>query len=199
MVRSPRQHARRLRIDSGSSSRLLHTNLFLTAAMLVPGVMPVHGEWLMIVPFAWLFMYAGLLLLTFIETVGLRFFARAAWRRWRVTPAVAWTVCDHASVGWVVGGLLNLLFVAAEPVARLARWEWGNELAKRLIGVPITAFVSDTTALRVYASLLLGMLTFETLVFIGVRQCRWANTPASVSQQGPGCAGGSRDAATPDA
>ena len=48
-----------------------------------------------------------LLGLTTLETLGLRTFGRQ--RGWRVTRNVAWTVCAHASFGWVAGGLLGML------------------------------------------------------------------------------------------
>lgn len=181
---APRREFRRIRIDPKSSSRLLHANLLLTAAMYMAGLTSFKDQWLVLIPVIWLLLYTGMLLLTYIETLGLRFFARAQSRRWRITSSVAWTVCDHASIGWLSGGLAMILVLIVEPVERLARWDAANELAKKLLGTPFSALMPELLTLQAAVPVFIGMLAFETLVFLGTRQCRYANTPASAAQQG---------------
>jgi hypothetical protein len=48
---------------------------------------------------------AALFLLTWIETLGVRFFGKR--RGWRVTRPIAWTVCSHAAIGWAIGGVAH--------------------------------------------------------------------------------------------
>lgn len=184
VLRSPRRLFRVVRIDPASCSRLLYTNLMVTAALATAGYISVAHEWLVASLLIWVFTLAGLLLLTYIETLGLRLFARADSRRWRITKDVAWTICDHASVGWVVGGVLMLAVLTFDPAGRLCAWGWGNEQARRLLGVSLNDRFELLRHLQMVLPLFAGMLTFETLVYIGVRQCRFANTPASVAQQG---------------
>jgi predicted RNA-binding Zn-ribbon protein involved in translation (DUF1610 family) len=101
--------------------------------------------------------------LTAIEARGIRFFG--ARRGWRVTPVVAGAICAHASIGWVIGGVL-MLFVSATgialsmPLERLARF------------LPFPTWVPI-----LILAFFLGLLIFETLVYVGVRQCRYANMP----------------------
>lgn len=107
----------------------------------------------------------GVLSLTTIETLGVRFFGRR--RQWRVTKPIAWSVCSHAAIGWVIGGVLHafspLAVIAARPLFDLlpaaSSVQWATEAAR---WIPIGAFF-------------IGMLVFETLVYVGVRECRYAN------------------------
>lgn len=184
VLRSPRRLFRVVRIDPPSCSRLLYTNLMLTAALVTAGYISVAHEWLVASLLIWFFTFAGLLLLTYIETLGLRLFARAESRRWRITKDVAWTICDHASVGWVAGGVLMLVVFTVDPAGRLCASDWANDQARRLVGASFNDRFEFLRMLQMVLPLFAGMLTFETLVYLGVRQCRYANTPASAAQQG---------------
>lgn len=110
-------------------------------------------------------MLAVLLGLTWIETVGVRFFGRR--RGWRVTWPIALSVSAHASIGWTIGGVLH----AMVPLTRTPMWWAMDRLPEAAAAQVALAYV--TTAPVV--ALLVGMLVFETLVYLGVRECRYAN------------------------
>lgn len=107
-----------------------------------------------------------ILVLMHIESLGIRFFA--ARRGWRTTRAVAATVVGHASVGWVVGGLLAgvgsaLFIILWDP-------KGGDDWRQRL---------AATGMFCTMASPVVGLLLFETLVWLGWRRLKWANHPLS--------------------
>ena len=108
-----------------------------------------------------------LLVLTWIETRGVRFFGKR--RGWRVTGPIAWSVCAHAGIGWVIGSLVYALSPLAviwlRPVYDLFPATTGVRVAtEAATWAPIAAFV-------------VGMLAFESLVYVGIRACRYANEP----------------------
>jgi hypothetical protein len=90
------------------------------------------------------------------------FFGRR--RGWRVTPTVAWAVCGHASVGWVVAGCLVAAGLHAASLAARGRPAGPALLARDIViaWAPLAGFFA-------------GMLVFETLVYLGVRRLRFAN------------------------
>ncbi|HMN40705.1 MAG TPA: zinc ribbon domain-containing protein [Phycisphaerales bacterium] len=108
----------------------------------------------------------ALLALTWIETVGVRFFGRR--RAWRVTWPIALSVCAHASIGWAIGGALHALV----PLMRTPLWWVLDRLPEAVASRGALAFVTIAPV----GALLAGMLVFETLVYLGVRECRYANT-----------------------
>jgi hypothetical protein len=104
-----------------------------------------------------------LLLLTWIETAGVRFFHGG-----RVTRDVAWSVCAHATYGWVVGAVLVTL-------------GWGlidlDIAIARAVRVPrLGARLGDWVAVPPVAGFFIGMMVFEYRVYQGIRICRYANT-----------------------
>lgn len=184
VIRSPTRLFRRVRIDASSCASLLFVNLMVAAGLAAVGPLWSNHQWLVASLGVWIATLAALLLLTYIETVGVRFFARAESRRWRITGPVAWTVCSHASVGWLSGGLLMLVVMVTDPVGHLCLWEWGNLQSRRLLGVSFNDRYESLRLVQVLLPAVAGMLSFETLVYIGIRRCRYANTPASAAQQG---------------
>jgi len=119
---------------------------------------------------------AVLWLLTWIEVVGIRFFA--ARRGWRLSRSAAWHVASHAAVGWLLCGLLPLLGMAIlTAVDRLSPSLWSRTLDLRPISGPVFAARDVATVLLVAGGFFIGMVVFETLVYLGVRRCRWANAP----------------------
>ena len=118
---------------------------------------------------------AALLALTLVEWAGVQFFANR--RGWRLTPLAAWQVCAHASVGWVLAAAfccvslvvwLNLSFFGLSgAITRL-----GGAADWIMLGVPA-------------AGAFAGMMIFETLVYVGVQRCRYANRPVALVQSVP--------------
>lgn len=101
--------------------------------------------------------WALLTLLTWIERRGVRLWGRV--HRRRITPAVAATICGHASVGWALAGLFSgfgVVLILANP---------GQDGAL-VIG-----------ALPCLLGALAGLLIFEILTYIGLKICRFANHP----------------------
>ncbi len=115
-----------------------------------------------------------LLGLTWIERVGVEFFARR--RRWRVTRAIARRVCDHASVGWIAAGAFPLLAMAVLDVAQ----NWFGVTPRGVVslaplGPPRVQVATLVSWSAVVGGFLAGMLVFESLVYVGVCACRFAN------------------------
>lgn len=100
----------------------------------------------------------GVLLLSMlcrIESVGIRAFGRVHKRR--ITPAVASSICAHASIGWMTGAILGTL-----PLIGIA-------------AITPHAGPSVLPILLIPLGLFLGLLHFEILIYLGVRTCPYAN------------------------
>lgn len=183
----PARTFQRLAIRPGRS--LLWLNLLLAAAFLVDpwvGVLvgdparnwQTRGAWgLLIYGGAWLAeLLAGFLFLfalTWVEVAGVRFFA--ARRGWRLHKHAAWQIAAHASVGWILMAWLQLMGLAIST----ALVYWFGYSPKGTLDwpilsrpMPMTFAVSGAMAIL---GLVLGLLIFESLVYIGVRACRYAN------------------------
>jgi hypothetical protein len=169
----------RVRIDVRSGIGLAATNLLIAGAMVVlpwSGVLigdPIRhanarGAGPRIVSVVWalplqvLAIAVVLLLLTLVEWGGIQLAART--RGWRVTPAAAWQVCAHATVGWIITGLtswvglmvsLNVAANVSGPLGQILSW-----------CIPV-------------AWAFFGLIVFELLVWVGVRRCRFANPPSA--------------------
>ncbi|MBX3377217.1 MAG: hypothetical protein KF678_09475 [Phycisphaeraceae bacterium] len=109
--------------------------------------------------------------LTAIEAYGIMFFGRR--RAWRITPDIAWQVCAHASIGWILAALFTLLSLAIYlNLSSFGLSRWFDSLSRTsafiLASVPLAGFFA-------------GMLIFETLVYTGMRRCRFANAPITAS------------------
>lgn len=180
-VRHPGASFRTLRADIRGVVSLLAINLVLAGVFLAlpwPGALvfdPARGSRgaagvvLQFVSLLALTIFAAavLLLLTWVECVGIRFFA--ARRAWCLTPAAAWQVCAHASVGWLAAGpCVWAALLLTSTLAGNTQTIFGIVSVHDLIGGGL-----------VFTAVLLGMLAFEVLVYLGVRQCRFANPPRS--------------------
>ena len=106
-------------------------------------------------------------LLTYIEALGVTYFSGR--RGWRVPWRLAERVVCYASVGWVPAALVLAKARVLEVSGALDRWLY------RLMGVPVPDYALAVMAL-VFAGAILG---FEVLVWVGVRQVRYGNGPAS--------------------
>lgn len=86
-------------------------------------------------------------------------------RGWRVPELVAKAVCAHAAAAWWVAGLgLGLGVAISKDIAALA-----SPL------IQLTPFGWVLPVIGPLAGFSLGMLAFETLVYIGVRRCKFMN------------------------
>lgn len=186
VLRHPRRTFDEVRLGAGSDRRLLTRNVLLSASLAAapiwidvgiklwdvlntasdrsPVTRLIIGVLLavMILAGSWIAAYVALLALTAIERIGLRTIGRM--HQWRVTPRIAASVCALASYGWVVAGLLVGTAISIRlfiPARHLSEWFGRNwhEWTLGLIG----------------GLMLMGLLVFETLVYIGVRRCKFAN------------------------
>jgi hypothetical protein len=109
---------------------------------------------------------AILALLTAIEFIGLQLIGRK--NGWRVNKAVSAAVCGHAAAGWIIAGLGIAI-----------GWRLGSMLPARplLNRVPdwMNPIVTSLQFTLPGAGFFAGMMVFETLAYLGVRRCRWAN------------------------
>lgn len=120
---------------------------------------------------------AMLFVLTWIERVGIVFFGRR--RGWRTTNRVAWAVCGHASVGWLVCGAI-VAFAWGLGVVQGGGWV-------RELSIKGVVFATPTpSSLAVVGAFLVGMLVFETLVYLGFRSMRFANPPEAGANEARG-------------
>lgn len=159
----------------GPSLGLLQLNMLVAAALVSLGLLPYWSHrWEAMFPIA-VAIYGVLGLLTWIESLGLRFIGRR--RGWRITPDVAGVICDHASAGWVVGGLLMMLVLLLDPGGRLAAAGWAQEIARGIIHKPLSEQADLLRAFAFGGACVTGILIFESLVYVGMHRCRFANPP----------------------
>lgn len=121
----------------------------------------------------WLISVLILATLTTVEALGLRFFGRAHGSR--VTVATSRAICAHASVGWVIAGVLVVIGeLVGRPVREYALYH--------NVGVARGPMLLAEVLLPL-GGFFVGMLVFETLVYVGVRRRRFANRePESASE-----------------
>lgn len=123
----------------------------------------------------WYCMRQTMVLLTWIERAGVVFFSRR--RGWRIGKELAAAICANAAPGWIAAGLLmNVGFALChvvdllKPYLPLGQWALRDAIKA---GLPVLGFIA-------------GMLIFETLVYIGVRRCKFANWIARPAPDRPG-------------
>lgn len=190
MLRSPTRMFERLRMSKDGAGWLLFFNLLVASIILVSpwtGVLaadPVRRGFsrgvaegittaLWVVPSQIAALIAVMLLLTWIEFLGVRFIAGR--RGWRLTQRAAWLVCCHASAGWIVLALMPFAALVVQFVlvvrplfsAPPALTAWLG----RVWGVTINDVVMVATPA---AGFIVGIFIFELLVYKGVRACRFA-------------------------
>jgi len=191
LFRSSRRFAA-LRIERRRAQPLLLINVWLAGALIAdPWVGALandparaardFSEPLQLLVYAAMWLLQGaivgliLLALTHVESAGIRFFA--ARRRWRLTPAAARQICAHASVGWLLCGTLALFLLAAYQAC--VRY-FGLTLSYRWDFRPSLPFTLDLSEVVLFGGpilcYLIGLFTFELLVYRGVRACRYAAT-----------------------
>jgi hypothetical protein len=196
----PRSSMRRVRIEARRSRSLCRVNAVVGAglATVVPAgaylvqmardeapyqadelPWPMGASALRVVALAgsavgvWVGLSLVVLGLTAVEARGIRLYGRV--HRSRVTPTVAAAVTGHATAGWVLGGaLVGFGFVAGLVTYEAAMH--GN------VGVVRGAMLLGPILVPVLGGVV-GLLAFETLTYLGVRRCRFANRARDV---GPG-------------
>lgn len=132
------------------------TSLLTSAPLLIPVFIPL------------------LLALTALETIGLRTFGSR--RGWRITRPVAWSVVSHASAGWLAAGLLAMLLHALAQLPALhPRMLDLYSLLDQHLSIFGFTWATTTRWMPTTLGLFIGMLVFETIVYFGVRRCRFAN------------------------
>jgi hypothetical protein len=118
---------------------------------------------------------AVLLGLTYAGMMAVRALGRA--RQWRLTGRAAWNVACHASVGWLLAGLLPLFFLAIwYTIGTLLKIPVPGSIAPRPGGLNI----SWQTAIGAGAPVLgfgLGCALFLSRLVTGARLCRFAANP----------------------
>ena len=100
-----------------------------------------------------------------IERLGLRTISRV--HGYRVTPTIARVITDYASIGWLIGSallVLSLLTWFAPPLYR-----------EKGLSTPLLLH-RDLVLWYPIAAMLIGLLVFETLAYVGIQHCKFANT-----------------------
>lgn len=112
----------------------------------------------------------GLALLTWIEARGLVVFGARSGSR--MHPELAHAIVRHGAAGWLVTGLGAALVL---PLAWSFEMEVGPTLGRPPFGDP-PAWIMVLAALGILLCLL-GFLFFEFFAWLGLRRCRFANSP----------------------
>lgn len=114
------------------------------------------------------------------EEIGCRVISRV--HGWRVPRGAIRAIVDHATVGWAVGAILLIA------------------LTSTLLIVPRRSddiYLGIVMQLMLYtflASVAIGLIVFETLVYLGLRSMKYANTAWSERELDDATAGGDGDA-----
>ena len=168
LMLNPNHFFRRMRIDGTNARARLFLLMSVSAAGLLwfgmaKVLVPPGG---FVLPTAWI---EGLLvgtmvcLLSYIEAIGVVYFSQR--RGWRVTTRIAERLVCYSSIGWLPA-VWVMAWVAMNVVdGSVDRW------MQRLLGVWEPW---QSTALLVLIGAV-AMMGFEVLVWLGVRQVKYAN------------------------
>ena len=116
----------------------------------------------------------AVLILSVVEVLGVAFFSRR--RGWRVPLKHAERIVAYASPAWLPTTALLLLLIHAAGGP--------DGLAARLPPLPLLTTDQSAGALAL-AAVALALCCFEWVVYLGVRQARFANTAATVTAGRP--------------
>ena len=119
---------------------------------------------------------AAVYILTYVEMIGVAAFSKR--RGWRVPFPLAERVCCFVSVAWLPG-----IILAAICFSLLQEHGVGHPWFEQLLGLVRVGWL-------LYGALfVLSLLWFETLVWIGVRQVKYANAwpqePPDTAEEAP--------------
>ncbi|MGH7132679.1 MAG: hypothetical protein ACREJO_12105 [Phycisphaerales bacterium] len=184
VVLTPRRSFRHMRIGNNRDQPFLIRSLGINALLWAPGLTAAAllrqseqaylllADFCFIAPVAMPFVAGGIFALTYFLTVVEGLGVRLATRRrgWRITRPIARSVCAYASCGWILGGVLHLMIV-------IALFLWNSATHQ---GQP-SRLQAQPFWIPIALAAIPGLLAFETLVYIGIRQCRYANAPAITS------------------
>jgi len=167
LIREPRAFWERVRPDQRSGRDLAFINAAVTASLVlgIPVATRLSGE--LFYALLWMIAFGAVWTMTLAEQFGVRFWGNV--HGGRVTKAIAWSVCGHASAGWTLGGLLAG-----------GGWALGRALGDpRLFTIDVSWHYQDVgLALALFVcGAVIGMFVFETLTYIGVRRMRFVNAP----------------------
>ncbi|MGQ0627323.1 MAG: hypothetical protein ACT4PL_04385 [Phycisphaerales bacterium] len=200
ILERPRRSAREMQIDRQSAIRAeqafyllsflllilpgwVKSVLVLGHAIMLSGLdsVAIRGAPPLLTPIAyvayplvlWLLFCSAVALLSAIERRGIRFFG--ATRGWRITADVARCVTARAMLGgWLVGVMIAGALQYLDLIAAVDRAV--RESAPRSARPDLVASIIRD-AVMCGGAIVLGLLPFELLVYLGVRACRYANTP----------------------
>jgi len=163
----PKRFFRAMRVDGSNLwARLLMLNVVLLIGLSwwVWDVL-AWSNWQVALVKAFIVM-GGLYLLSYTEAVGVVFFSRK--RDWRVPFKLAERLVCYGSIGWIPAALVVGWAVARFQDGSLDRW------MRHLLG---TWGLWQSVELLMLVSAV-ALLWFEVLVWIGVRQTKYANSSA---------------------
>jgi hypothetical protein len=115
--------------------------------------------------FSFLLTTGAVYLLNFIEMSGIRFFGTR--RGWRITKRNAVVITSYATSGWLVGWVASsIAAIMGIYFSSGGDWQSSSRVWYQfsLLGFYVMPW-------------LVGMLWFETLVYIGMRRMKFANPP----------------------
>lgn len=172
----PRDAVWLLRVNAGIAAVLVAgafaepriDRVFVDERVSLPGLL---GTLLLVTPIA----YVALRALTGIERAGLRYFGNR--RGGRVTPGIARAVTAHASYGWIVAGALAVI---GAFVGHAMLRTWYNRAGAGWVLTILPAHVVFGLA-----GFFIGLLAFETLSYLGLLRCRFANPRPAENGIGP--------------
>ncbi len=163
IVFSPASSFRHMRVDGSNRNPRLFLFTFVVLIGLLWAVVSRIGQ-LPVISLQALAAATAVLGMTYIEALGVAYFSRR--RAWRVPWRLAERIVCYASVGWVPAGLVMVTLWVLHHHGTLERWwptQWGPWTADKAMAL----FVLVGTV---------SILGFETLVWLAVRQTRFANS-----------------------
>ena len=122
----------------------------------------------------WVIQALIILLLCRVERIGMLFIG--ARHGWRIDRTASRVVCAHAAMGWLTGGVLVSLSFTVLITVLVTTFVMGLDDPRWLPSAFVVAY---------FGSWLLGLLHFESLVYLGMRRCRYANRPPPRSDVSP--------------
>ncbi len=172
VVSRPRESFRRMRVGSDVWQAGMSGNFYVSCLFLAGTVIAVGAScrlWLRPdlprdpgLAFVWLLIsIAALMLLTALETRGVKFFS--ARRGWTGAAREAAYITHYAAPGWVLASI-------GWSVGWIAVNRFSTTDLTILLGYPLSSYLN-------FLVFFLGLLCFEILVYLGVRQVRFANPP----------------------